>query len=227
MLALDRQRYVDLVYKGEAKVDGLVHWSLGDYALPPDELDRLQPHDPAEAKSLIKAATGEDTLDVTVMFPADAAFEEHNLHLPLWLEQMKAAGFNVKQDPQAFGTWLDNYTTLSYDASLAPNQVYEWAEVNMDFLHSEGPARNNIFAAGIGKLYPEIDRAIDDAKAITDPAAQASKTRDVQRDVYAKGPTFLPLVTAYSFTLYQPQVKNIPLDLGSSGLFLNTWYLSG
>jgi len=226
MYAINRQDYIDRVYKGEAKVDGLVHWSLGDYALPADELKTLQPYDPKKAKDLIKAATGKDTVEITVMWPADSIIEEHNLHLPIWLQQMSDAGFVIKKDPQAFGTWLDNYTNLKYDASLALNQVYEYAEFELDFQHSEGPARNKIYTIGIGALYPEIDKAIDDSKAVTDPAAQAKKVQDVQRMIYAKGPAFLPLVTPYAYTLYQNYVKNISVNLGTaSGLFMNTTYL--
>ncbi|HYM15364.1 MAG TPA: ABC transporter substrate-binding protein [Dehalococcoidia bacterium] len=225
MYAINRQDYVDRVYKGQAQANGLVHWSLGDYALPPSELQKLQPYDVKKAKDLIKAATGKDTLDIKVMWPADSIIEEHNLHLPIWLQQMADSGFNVNKDPQAFATWLDNYTKINYDASLALNQVYEYAEFEMDFEHSEGPARNHIYTIGVGKLYPEIDAAIDASKAVTDPVAQAKKVQDVQRQIYAKGPMFLPLVTPYSFTLYQQYVKSIPVQIGASSLFLTTTYL--
>ncbi len=225
MYALNRQVYVDRIYKGEAKPNGIVHWSLGDYALPPAELAKLQPYDPAKSKQLIKAATGKDTLDVTVMWPADSIIEEHNLHLPIWLQQMADAGFNVVKDPQAFGTWLTNYTNLKYDASLALNQVYEWAEYEMDFESLHGPAGSDIYTIGLGKLYPEIEQAITDSKGITDPVAQATKVRDVQKMIYAKGPMFLPICTPYSFTLYQPYVMNVPAGVGAaSANFLNrTW----
>jgi peptide/nickel transport system substrate-binding protein len=226
MHAINRQDYIDRVYKGEAKENGLVHWSLGDYAIAPDELKTLQGYDPKKSKELIKAATGKDSIDITVMWPADSIIEEHNLHLPIWLQQMADAGFNINKDPQAFGTWLDNYTNLKYDASLALNQVYEYSEFELDFQHSEGPARNHIYTIGIGALYAEIDQAIDDSKSITDPAAQAKKVQDVQRMIYAKGPAFLPLVTPYAYTLYQKYVKSISVNLGTaSGLFLNTAYL--
>ncbi|MHB8514005.1 MAG: ABC transporter substrate-binding protein [Dehalococcoidia bacterium] len=225
MYALNRDVYVQRIYKGEAKPNGIVHWSLGDYALPPAELAKLQPYDPAKSKQLIKAATGKDTLDVTVMWPADSIIEEHNLHLPIWLQQMADAGFNVVKDPQAFGTWLTNYTNLKYDASLALNQVYEWAEYEMDFESLHGPAGSDIYTIGLGKLYPEIEQAITDSKGITDPVAQATKVRDVQKMIYAKGPMFLPICTPYSFTLYQPYVMNVPAGVGAaSANFLNrTW----
>jgi peptide/nickel transport system substrate-binding protein len=226
MYAINRQEYIDRVYNGEAKADGLVHWSMGALAFGDNDLKTLQPYDPAKAKALIKAATGNDTVDVKIMWPADSDIEQHKLHLPIFLEQMKAAGFNVQADAQPFATWLDNYTNIKYSASLSLNQVYETAEFDLDFQHSEGPARNNIYAIGVGKLYPEIDKAIDASKATTDPDAFTKSVLDLQKLIYSKGPTFLPFVTPYTFNLYAERVKNIPQGLGSSALWVNTWYLN-
>lgn len=226
MYALDRQVYVDRVYKGEAKPNGIVHWSLGDYALPADELAKLQPHDPAKSKQLIKAATGQDTMKIKVMWPADSIIEEHNLHLPIWLQQMADAGFEIDKDPQAFATWLDNYTKKDYSCSLALNQVYETAEFEMDFESKHGPAGSDIYSNGIGALYSDIEDGITASKQITKIADQAAKVRDVQRAIYAKGPMFLPICTPFSFTLYQQNVHNIPTGIGTaSALFLNTTWM--
>ncbi len=225
--ALNRQEFIDRVYDGEAKANGLVHWPQGDAALSESELETLQGYDPQMSRDLIKAATGQDTVKVKIMWPADSAIEEHSLHLPIFLEQMKAAGFEVEADAQPFGAWLDNYTNKTYDASLSLNQIYEYPEFNLDFQHSEGPARNNIYAVGVGVLYPEIDEAIDDVKATTDPEEFVKAIHDVQKLIYAKGPTFLPIVSPYSFTMYQERVKNLPSGIGSSGLFVNTWWLEG
>lgn len=226
MYALNRDEYVQRVYSGQAKPNGIVHWSLGAYALPPDELAKLQPFDPQKSKQLIKAATGNDTVDITVMWPDNSIIEEHNLHLPIWLQQMQNAGFNVKKDPQAFATWLTNYTNKKYDASLALNQVYETAEFEMDFESKEGPAGSNIYTNGLGAVDADIEKMISDSKAITNPTDQAKAVQAAQRAIYAKGPMFLPLVTPYSFTLYQPYIHNIPAGIGvGTGLFLNTLWL--
>ena len=227
LYAIDRKQYIDRVYNGEAKANGLVHWSMGDLAFTDAELATLQPYDPQKSKQLIKAATGNDTVKVKVMWPADSDIEQHKLHLPIWLEQMKAAGFEVEADAQPFPTWLDNYTNLKYDASLSLNQVYEYAEFNLDFQHSEGPARNNIYAIGVGKLYPQIDADIDKVKSTTDHEAFVKAVKDLQKEIYAKGPTFIPFVTPYTFLLVNQRVKNVPQNLGSSGSFVNTWYLDG
>jgi len=227
LYAIDRNAYIDRVYKGNAKANGLVHWPQGELAFTDDELATLQPYDPAKARALIKAATGQDTVKVKVMWPADSDIEQHKQHLPIWLEQMKAAGFEVEADPQPFGTWLDNATNLKYDASLSLNQIYEFAEVNLDFQHSEGPARNNIYAIGVGKLYPEIDKAIDDVKSIANHEEFVKAIKDLQKLIYEKGPTFIPIVSPYSFTLFQSRVRSIPQGIGGSASFVNTWYLDG
>jgi peptide/nickel transport system substrate-binding protein len=223
--AMDRQAYVDRVYSGEAQANGIYHWPLGDLALSGDDLEQYQRYDPAEARALIQAATGQDTVNIKVMYPAESTIEQHSLHLPIWLQQMRDAGFVVEEDPQAFATWLDNYTNLNYDSTLALNQVYEYAEFNMDWQHSEGPARNKIYAAGLGALYPEIDAEIDRVKGIVDPEEFITASHDLQKMIYEKGPTFLPLVSPYSFTLYQTYVKNVPQGIGASGLFINNWWL--
>jgi ABC-type transport system substrate-binding protein len=140
---------------------------------------------------------------------------------------MQAAGFEVEADPQPFATWLEKYTNLDYDASLALNQVYEYPEFNLDFQHSEGPARNNIYSIGMGSLYPEIDAEIDAVKGLTNEEEYYAGIKDLQRHMYELGPTFIPFVSPYGFTLYQPRVKNLPRGLGASGLFVNTWYLEG
>jgi len=225
LYAINRQEYIDRIYSGEAQANGLVHWSMGDAALSPDELEELQPHDPAQSRQLIQAATGQDTIRIKVMYPAESAIEQHNQVLPIWREQMKAAGFELDEDPQPFPTWLDNYTKLEYDSSLALNQVYEYPEFNMDFQHSEGPARNNIYSTGVGRLYPEIDAEIDRVKSITDAEEFYAAIKDLQRLIYEKGPTFIPFVTWNQFTLYHPRVKNIPTGLGASGLYVNDWWV--
>jgi peptide/nickel transport system substrate-binding protein len=222
MHSINRDQYVSLVYGGDAGVNGLVHWPQGAFALPEDEVAELQKFDPELSKQLIQDAGFEVPMDVTVMFPANSTIEEHSTHLPIFLEQMEAAGFNVIQDAQDFGTWLDNYTVKNYDMSLALNQVYETPEIPLDFQHSKGPAGDEIFSSGIGD--PEIDAAIEAAKTITDNEELVDALQDLQRQIYEVGPMFLPLVSPFSRTLYWDFVKNIPTGLGSTGLLLNdTW----
>ncbi len=223
MHSINRQQYVDLVYGGDAQANGLVHWPQGAYALPPEELDELQKFDPELSKSLIAEAGESVPLKIKVMFPANSAIEEHNTHLPIFLEQMAAAGFDVDQDPQDFGRWLDNYTNKDYDISLALNQIYESPETPLGFQHSKGPSGDNIYSTGL--MDPEIDAAIDAAKTMTDTEELVDAIHDLQRLIYAAGPVYLPLVSPFSRTLYWDFVKNVTPGLGTAELLRNDVWL--
>jgi peptide/nickel transport system substrate-binding protein len=221
MHAINRQEYIDRVYGGAAGANGLVHWPVTG-ALPPEELEQLQGYDPDLSKQLIRDATGQDSLDITVMFPT-SPIQEHELHLPIFVEQMNQAGFNVNQVALDLGAWLTAYRAKDYDASLALNQIYETAEIPLDFQHSKGPAGSDIYAGGLQD--PEIDAAIDATKSITDFDERVAAIQDVQRQIYEAGPSFLPLVTPFLRTVYWNYVRGVPTGLGSTGLFLvkNMW----
>jgi ABC-type transport system substrate-binding protein len=225
MHALNRQEYIDRVYGGAAQANGIVHWCVTG-ALDPAELEELQGFNAQTSKDLINEATGSDTIDINVMWPT-SPIQEHEQHLPIFIEQMRAAGFNVNQEPLDLGGWLARYRVKDYDASLALNQIYETAEIPLDFQHSKGPAGSDIYAGGLQD--PEIDAVIDATKSITDFDARVAAIQDAQRQIYEAGPSFLPLVTPYSRTLYWNYVKDVPTGLGSTGLFLtqNMWVDQG
>ena len=223
MHAINRQQYIDLIYAGDARANGLVHWPTGAYALPDEELEELQAFNPELSRTLIQEAGFEPPLEINVMFPANSTIEEHSSHLPIFLQQMEDAGFEVRQDPMDFITWLVNYTNTDYDCSLALNQIYETPETPLDFQHSNGPAGDGLFSHGLQD--EAIDAAIDAAKAVTDPQALVDAIHQLQRDIYEAGPTFLPIVSPFSRTLYWNFVKNIPQGLGSAGLFQSDWWL--
>jgi ABC-type transport system substrate-binding protein len=218
--ALDRQEFVDrIVGPDGGQPDGLVHWPLGDFALPPEELQDLQSFDPDESRRLIRAATGEETIDIDVIYPVTDD-EFHDKHVPIFLQQMKAAGFEVRQDPRDIAGWLADYQSLNYDASLSINQEYETAEMPIDFHAAAGPQGDGNFATGVGALYPDVEEAIQASKRVTDPAQQIEAVRDVQRLIYEKGPASLPIMSWMSFELYHGFVKNVPRSLGTTELFL-------
>ena len=225
-LALNRQQYVDVIVAGAGKPDGLVHWPLTAYALDQAELAKLQPYDPAKAKQLIQAATGNPTIKVKFMYPANSDIEFHSKHLPIWLQQMKDAGFEVQEDAQEFTNWLQNYTSINYDASFSLNQIYETPEVNLDFHTTLGPTHDGSYAIGIGKLYPEVDKAVQDSKSSVDPTKQVQLVKDAQRLIYKKVPAFLPIMSWIGYAVRQPNVKNWPDGLGTGvELNLNDWWL--
>lgn len=216
MHAINRQEYIDIVYQGGARANGLVHWAVPG-ALPEEEVEQLQGFDLALSRQLIRDATGEDSVNIKMMFPT-SPIEEHEQHLPIFIEQMKAAGFKIEQDPRDLGGWLTDYRDLNYQCSLALNQTYETAEIPLDFQHSKGPAGSNIYAGGLQD--PEIDKVIDATKRITNFDERVAAIQEAQRTIYEAGPAFLPLVMPFERTLYWDFVKGVPTGRATTDLFL-------
>ncbi len=207
--AINRQQFVDLVYEGDAEANGLVHWPTGEYAFRGDELAEIQKFDIAEAKKLVEAVGG---ITIKMMYPASSSIQQHDKHLPIFLKQMEDAGINIQQDPQDFGTWYSNYQTLNYDMSLSLNQSYENPEVPLDAHAALGPLADRSFFIGLND--PEIEAAIQKTKATFDLEERVQAVRDAQTLIYSKGPTWLPLVTPFGYTVYSTKVHNIPSGLG-------------
>jgi peptide/nickel transport system substrate-binding protein len=223
MHSMNRQQYIDLIYGGDAQANGLVHWPTGAFALPPEELDELQKFDPELSKQLLSQAGVEMPLKVNTMFPSGIEIQELDAHIPIFLEQMKAAGFEVEQDPLDLGTWIDRYTAKDYSMSLSLNQIYETPETPLNFHHSRGPLGENIYATGLKDSA--IDAEIDRVKTITDPEALVEAIHEVQRTIYAAGPMFLPIVSAFNLDLYWNFVKNYPSNIGQTQRLINDWWL--
>ncbi len=221
--ALDRKQFVDLIVgEGEGKPDGLVHWPTGPYAFNETELDEFQKYDPKQSRDLIKAATGNDTIKVKITYPV-SDIEFHDKHVPIFLKQMKEAGFDVQEDPKDFTAWLGDYTDVKYDASLSLNQIYETPEIALDWQSAKGPAGDGHFATGIGSIYPEVEAAILDSKRAKDQQDHIAKVRAAQKVVYDKGPAFLPIFSWYADRLYWDFVKNVQ-ELADTATFLSdTW----
>jgi ABC-type transport system substrate-binding protein len=221
--ALDRTQFVDLIVgEGEGKPDGLVHWPTGPYAFDESELDQYQKYDPKQSKELIKAATGQDTIKVKITYPI-SDIEFHDKHLPIFLKQMKDAGFDVEEEPKDFTGWLGDYTDVKYAASLSLNQIYETPEIALDWQHSLGPAGDGHFAVGVGAIHPEVDAAIIASKKATTTEGLIAGVKAAQKAAYDAGPSFLPIMSWYAYTNYWNFVKNTHV-LGDTGSFLSdTW----
>ena len=216
--SVNRKQLIQLIAKGEARPNGIVHWPLGAFAIAEDELEsNFQRVDPDESKRLLKEAGVEE---VEMIFPT---LDPIPNYLPIILQQLEAGGFKIKQEPQDFTTWLDNYRTRKYKFSLSLNLPYEWAEIPLSFHHSLGPIGDGSYVAGLKD--PDVDAAIDKANTTTEPEALRDNVRAAQELLYEKGPNFLPLYSGYNFTMYQPFVRDIPQGLAASGLLVNTWWL--
>jgi peptide/nickel transport system substrate-binding protein len=225
MYALNRQEFADRIFgEGGAKPNGLIHWPLRDFALDPEELETLQPYDPARSRQLIQDATGEDTIKIKVMYPTGVDIFYHAEHMPIWRQQMQDAGFELEEEALDMGSWLGKYTVVDYDSSFSLNQVYDLPDTTLNWHHSLGVQGDENFGIGVGALYPEVDEAIQSSKQTADLEVASERVKEAQRLIYEKGPAYLPIVSWLSYSLSQPFVKNITPGLRGAGQFLNdTW----
>ena len=219
--ALNRKQFVEIVYGGDARPNGLVHWPLGSYAFDDAELESTyQPFSVAEARALVDQVGG---IKFKMMYPAGTTIEEHSQHLSIFIEQMRAANIEIEQDPQDFAAWVSNYRDLNYDCSLALNQTYETPELPLAFHSSGGPFGDRTYIQGLGD--PEIDAAIKKANETLGADARRDAVHDAQRIIYGKDPAFLPLVSPYLHLAYNPRVRSIPTGVGTTAYLLNTYWL--
>jgi peptide/nickel transport system substrate-binding protein len=219
--AINRSEYVRIVYGGDAQANGLVHWPLGSYALAADELEKTyQPFDLADAKALVSAVGG---IKFKMMFPASTSIEEHGQHLAIFVEQMRAAGIEVEEDGQDFGSWIDNYQGLKYDSSLALNQIYETPELPLGFHTTGGPFGDKSYIQGTGDA--EIDAAVAKANLTLPLPERRDAVHAAQKLIYSKDPAFLPLVSPYGYMAYSKIVKNISAGVGTTNYLLNSYWM--
>jgi peptide/nickel transport system substrate-binding protein len=224
LYALNRQEYIDIIYQGDARPNGILAWSLGDYVLPEEELNQLQPYDPELSKQLIQEAGHELPLEIDVVFPT-GDFIQMDQHTAIWLQQMEDAGFKVNQTPMDLGSWVTLFTAKNYDASLHPGLEYETPEFPLDFQTSQGPAGSGIFSNGLKDA--EVDAAVAATKEITDQAQLIEAIHEAQRLIYDKGPASIPICSAFTRDLIWNFVKNYPSGAGTTDWLNNNWWLDG
>jgi peptide/nickel transport system substrate-binding protein len=220
--AINRDDIIDVVYRGDAKPNGLVHWpcGIGTYAFSADELKDLQPYDPADAKALISALGG---MKLTVTYPTGAPIAQHDRHVPIVLQQLRDAGIDVSEDALPLATWLDHYRSRDYTLTIALTQNIESPELPLKWHTANGPAGDKSYGVGLGD--PDIEAALEKTNTTLDFQARVQAVRDAQKLIYTKDPTFLPLVCGYTYTAYSSRVHNVPDGLGTTAQFLNTMWL--
>jgi ABC-type transport system substrate-binding protein len=194
-----------------------VHWPLGSYALPPDELAEVQRFDVAEARALVEQVGG---IRFKMIYPAETTIWEHGQHLPIFLQQMRRANIEVEEEPLIFGSWVSRFLERSYESNLALNQIYETPEIPLLAHVTEGPFGDKTYVAGLGD--PEVDAAVRRCNTTIDLEERIEAVRETQRLIYSKDPLFLPLVSPYLHMAYSRKVRNIPAGVGTTNYFLSS-----
>ncbi|MBA2520712.1 MAG: hypothetical protein H0V24_13680 [Chloroflexia bacterium] len=189
-LAVDRQALRDAVFFGEGSMTGPIVPTLGDWAVPVDQLP-FATADPARAMELLTEAGLESGFELSIM--ASPLYPEF-ISIALVLQsQLQAAGITVVLDQVEWGTfierWLDrNFTSfVSFngsgndpDRALYP-AFYTGGSVNA-FQFSD----------------PEVDRLLDEARFTFDVEQRREVYHQIEELVAEAAPAlFLSTRMAY------------------------------
>jgi len=218
--AINRAPYVEIVYRGDARPNGLVHWPVGSYALDPAELAEIyQPFDLGEARQIGEQVGG---IRVRMMYPGETFLLEHDKHLPIFLQQMKDAGIEMDLEPLSLTNWIDRYYNRDYECSLALNQIYETPEIPLGFHTISGPLGDGSYVQGLGD--PEIEAAVKKSRETIELDERIRAVHDAQKLIYSKDPMMLPLVSGYTYQVYRSGVHDIAAGVGTTSFLLNTFW---
>jgi peptide/nickel transport system substrate-binding protein len=218
--AVNPDEYIQIVAHGLGKQIGPITYAMVGYTLPDDELKKLMPYNPQEAKQLLQAA-GQSNLTLKFQHPTSSNVTDY---VNIFVRQMQAAGINVQPEPQDAGTWVAAYFTNKLTASLSLNQEYANPDVAMHWFTTGGITGNNHYDTGF--TDPEVDAAVAKAAGTIDEAARKQAYLDAQRLVIGKDAPFWNFYGAYANVVAAPELMNYPRGLGSLGYYYtkNLWF---
>lgn len=200
-MALNRQEIVEKIWGGGV-VAGPIPSHMGDWAIPVNEREELQPYDPEGAKQLLSEAGYPDGFDTTVM--TTEGYGPQFVRTAEWvLEDLRQIGINAELEIVEYATWFsDRWPTKNYDIGVGPQFVLsEPDEIFTNYYDSN--AHLNWF----GIADSNLDNMIKEQRVILDREERLEKVHDIQRYIINELVNPIEIATPYTTTLYRGYVK--------------------
>ena len=183
-MAINRDDIIAAVYLGNAQAGGVVSPSLGDWAVPTDQLS-CYTYDPESAKKLLAAAGYPDGFDMhvitfsTIKVVADTA--------QVIQAQLAEVGIRANIDVQEFGTFVQNWRNSDFDAfvSLSAGAIDPDTVLYRHF-HTGGSA--NVYKYS----DPKVDELLDQGETTVDNAERHDIYNQLQTILSCQGPAVTP-----------------------------------
>lgn len=201
-LAIDRQSMVEAIYGG-GETSGPVNPSLGDWALPLEEREKLLQFNIEEAKKLLAEAGYPNGFDTKMI--VTNGYGEQLVRVAQWVaEDLRNVGINVDLEIVEYATYFsERWPNVDYDMGIGYQTYFqepdEWLRTQ---LHSNG-SRNwyNI-------SDPELDVMLDKQRNILDVDERKQYVHEIQRYVLENLMNPIPITTYYTETPIQPYVRD-------------------
>ncbi len=159
-LAIDRQAVVDSVFFGEGLVSGPIVPTLGDWAVPVEELPFYQP-DIEKAKALLAEAGYPDGFQTTIT--ASPRFPQFTSIALVLQNQLKQVGIEASLDQVEWGTFIQKWKDRDYDTFVSFNGSGNDPDRALyPMLHTGGSVNAFNFSD------PEIDALLEEARTTVD-----------------------------------------------------------
>jgi len=217
---LNPQELIDKLAFGQGKPNGPVAWSLDFWALDQEEVKRLQPYDPQDARSLLQAAGYGDGLKLPTVHPEGQGVSDQ---VTVLLEQMKAIGVELELQPLPLTAWyFDRYQKGNFTFTVALNLPYESPGPPLHFFHSNGVLGDGNWH---GFSDTEVDAAIEQADRTLDLDKRAELVREAQRVIIAKDPPMVHTFSGYDYNSRWDYVKGYDPQMRSLALYSKDFWL--
>ena len=215
-LAVDRDACLKAISGGKGG------WALtggwpGDFTQ--EEIRRLEPHDPAQAKQLLSQGGYADGVEIPMTYPPDHYGNDFVTLLQLLQSQLKAAGINLTLKPIDNAVDSANRKKGNFSISMTPG-VTEEGDVDSYLYQKFYPASKNAY----GRLDdPKLNSLILAQRRESDQSKRQQITR--QAALYINDVVDdLALVYPQFYYFWQPALQNVAPTWGTFGLpVTNLW----
>jgi peptide/nickel transport system substrate-binding protein len=194
--ALDRKRMVDIVMDGKATIaEGFTPPGLWWF----DPELRSYPYDPAKAKALLAEIGTMPDLQLTLSTQPVTLYQQIS---QLTQEQLKAVGLSVRIEPVSVSDWYPqlihgviNFLPIRWTQRPDPDGLFTY------LFHGMSKANTSHYS------NPQVDEALDKARALRDESERAVLYRAAQKLMTHDLP-YIPLFFSVEYAAMRDNVRN-------------------
>ncbi len=198
-LAIDKQGMIKAVSPGTS-LTGPVAPTIAD-GLSTEQVDKLTPYDPDEAKALL-AEAGQTSFSTKIL--VNTAYGEANLRRAQWVQQdLAAVGITSEIVEQDQATYIGAWTSKDYDMVVGAMAGALTADLALSTEWTSTGARNY---TGIND--PKLDEMITAQRSIADPTERKAALEDIQSYILTDVADPIPLHNFVAFWGVSDKVQN-------------------
>jgi peptide/nickel transport system substrate-binding protein len=212
-LTLNRDRFADEIWGGEAKYNGPIAWPMEYWALPQDELRSAYPHDPDRAKALLEESGYSEGFTATMTFPrtqSDGLFDIEKA-ASLIADDLSEVRISLKLEDVELGSFISE-TLLPghFEMAFFPSTPYDEPDRPLAFYHTLG-----ITGVGNWNNYTnaELDRLIEAQSLELDEAKRQEILFEAQRLIIQEHGPQITLPSGYEYHARRSYI-HYPYEIG-------------